>query len=93
MSGIMEWSNMAKPMRDAKLRTLIKAFLVFNRGKRFTAKQISDWINGEWFGFNRSLINARVVGQMLARERHQSSNILSEVQMETINNLKEYWVE
>jgi hypothetical protein len=54
---------------------------------------ISEWINGEWFGLNRSLVNARVVGHMINRERYQKSNILSEVQCEKVNNLSYYWVE
>ena len=84
---------MSKDYVNVKVRTLIKAYLVMNKGKRCTAKMISEWINGEWFGLNRSLVNPRVVGRMINRERYQKSNILSEVRCEKVNNLSYYWVE
>ena len=84
---------MAKDTVHLKVRTLIKAYLIFNKGKKCTAKEISEWINGHWFGLNRSLVNPRVVGHMINREKYQSANILSEVQSESVNNLSYYWVE
>ena len=94
MYGIMEWWNsMAKDYTNVKVRTLIKAYLVFHKGKKCTAKQISEWINSEWFGMNRSLVNARVIGRMINAERYQKSNILSELKVEKINGLSHYWVE
>ena len=83
---------MVRKIIDTKIRTLIKAYLVFHKGKKCTAKQISEWINSEWFGMNRSLVNARVVGHMINRERCQRSNVLSEVQTEKINNLSYYFI-
>ena len=83
---------MAKDYRDTKIRTLIKAYLVFNKGRKCTAKDISAFINENGFGLNRTLVNARVIGHMLRKGRCQRNNILSEVECETINNLKYYWV-
>ena len=83
---------MVKDYRDTKIRTLIKAYLVFNKGKKCTAKDISAFINDNGFGLNRTLVNARVIGHMLRKGRCQRNNILSEVECETINNLKYYWV-
>ena len=31
----------SEKIRDTKLRTLIKAFLVFHKGKKFTAKRLA----------------------------------------------------
>ena len=79
-------------MVNLRVRTLIKAYLIFHKGKRCTAKEISEFINGHWFGLNRSLVNPRTVSNLIMSERVQKGNILSEVQVETVNNLKHYWV-
>ena len=89
----MEWSNLAKDYVKVKIRTLIKAYLVMNKGKKCTAKQISEWINSEWFGMNRSLVNSRVIGNMIKTERWQKANILSELKLEKVDGLSYYWVE
>ena len=83
---------MAKDYKDVKVRTLIKAYLVFNRGRKVTAKQISEWINGNYFGLNRSLVNARVVAQALSKGIYNRNHILYEVECERVNGLKYYWV-
>ena len=82
-----------KDMVRTKIRTLIKAYLIFHKGKRCTAKQISEWINSEWFGLNQSLVNPRVIGNIIRKERYQKANILSEIQVEKQYNLNYYWVE
>ena len=73
---------MAKETVNLKVRTLIKAYLVMNKGKRFTAKQISEWINSEWFGLNRALVNARTVSRLISGGMYCNSNILSEINYE-----------
>ena len=84
---------MSKEYTKVRIRVLIKAYLVFNKGKRCTAKMISEWINSEWFGMNRSLVNPNIVARMINSERQQRGNILSEVQCEKVYNLSYYWVE
>ena len=84
---------MAKETVKLKVRTLIKAYLVMNKGKRFTAKQISEWINSEWFGLNRALVNARTVSRLISSSMYCNSNILSEINYEKSGNLGYYWVE
>ena len=84
---------MSKEYTKVRIRVLIKAYLVFNKGKRCTAKMISEWINSEWFGMNRSLVNPRTIARMISSERCQKANILSEVQCEKVHNLSYYWVE
>lgn len=89
----MEWSNMAKETVNIKVRTLIKAYLVFNKGKKCTAKEISEWINSHWFGLNRTLINPNKIGRLINANRFTSSNMLSEIKSEKSGNLRYYWVE
>ena len=84
---------MAKETVHLKVRTLIKAYLVMNKGKRFTAKQISEWINSGWFGLNRSLVNANVIGRLINANRFTSSNMMSEIKTEKVGNYRYYWVE
>ena len=84
---------MAKDTVHLKIRTLIKAYLVMNKGKRFTAKQISEWINSEWFGLNRALVNARTVSRLINANRFTSSNMMSEIKSEKVGNYRYYWVE
>ena len=93
MYGTTEWYSMAKETVNLKVRTLIKAYLVMNKGKRFTAKQISEWINSEWFGLNRALVNARTVSRLISSGMYCNSNILSEINYEKVGNLGYYWVE
>ena len=66
---------MAKETVHMKIRVLIKAYLVFNKGKKCTSKEISEWINSGWFGLNRSLVNANVIGRLINANRFTSSNI------------------
>lgn len=84
---------MAKETVNLKVRTLIKAYLVMNKGKRFTAKQISEWINSEWFGLNRALVNASTVSKLISSGMYCNSNILSEINYEKDGNFGYYWVE
>ena len=79
-------------IRDTKLRTLIKAFLVFHKGNKYTAKEISSWINSANFCLNRSLCNARIVAYLLSKGQYNPNHIFYDVESETVNNLKYYWV-
>ena len=84
---------MARETVNTKLRTLIKAYLVFNRGKKATAKEISEWINGNNFCLNNAKVNANVIGRMLYANRSNRHHILGDVEMEKFHNLYYYWVE
>ncbi len=83
----------SEKIRDTKLRTLIKAFLVFHKGKKFTAKEISSWINSANFCLNRSLCNARLVGYLLSKGRYNPNHIFYDVCREKQGNIQYYWVE
>jgi len=84
--------RVARDTRDTKLRTLIKAYLVFNRGKKVTAKEISEWINSNNFCLNRSIVNSRIISRLIYAGKYNPSHILYDIEDETVNNLKYYWV-
>ena len=84
---------MAKTTRNLKVRTLIKAYLVFNKGKHCTAKQISEWINSGWFYLNKAQVNPNVVSHLIRSGSYDSSNMLSDVLVEKRENRNYYWVE
>ena len=82
----------SEKIRDTKLRTLIKAFLVFNKGKKQTAKQISNWINSGNFCLNGSLCNPRLVAYLIKNGKYNPGHIFYDVKSEEKNGLKYYWV-
>ena len=84
---------MAKTTRNLKVRTLIKAYLVFNKGKHCTAKQIAEWINSCGFCLNKSQVHPNLVSNLIANDRYSSSNMLSDVLVEKCDNRNYYWVE
>jgi len=84
---------MAKNTRNLKVRTLIKAYLVFNKGKHCTAKQIAEWINSGRFCLNKSQVHPNLVSKLISNDRYSSSNMLSEVMVEKRENRNYYWVE
>ena len=83
----------SEKIRDTKLRALIKAFLVCHKGKKYTAKEISSWINSANFCLNSSLCNARLVGHLLSKGQYNPRHIFYDVCSEKQGNLKYYWVE
>ena len=84
---------MAKTTRNLKVRTLIKAYLVCNKGKHCTAKQISEWINSGGFCLNKANVNPNVVSHLIRSGSYNSSNMLSDVLVEKRENRNYYWVE
>lgn len=83
---------MSKKIRDTKVRTLIKAYLIFNRGKKCTAKQISEWINSERFSMNNVIVNPRLISYLISSGRYNPSHMLYDVECENRHNLNYYWV-
>ena len=83
---------MSKKIIDTKARTLIKAYLIFHRGKKCTAKEISEWINGNPFALNRSGVEPRMVARYIYAGRYSNNHVLNDVQMEKEHNLTYYWV-
>lgn len=84
---------MSKRIRDTKLRTLIKAYLVFRKGKKVTAKEISDWINGNSFSMNNATINPGVISYLIRQSKFNNGSMLYDVRSEKRYNLSYYWVD
>lgn len=76
----------------AKIRTLIKAYLVFNKGKKCSGKEIADFINTNKFGLAKHNVHPAEVYRMIVGG-NQIGHILYDVKIEKIKNLNHYWVE
>ena len=83
---------MVSKVMDTKIRTLIKAFLVMNRGRKYTAKQICEFINNGEFHLNKGSANPKQVSHMIRHDQYALSNMLYNVQVEKKGNLSYYWV-
>lgn len=83
---------MAKEYTKVRIRVLIKAYLVFNKGKRCTAKMISEWINSHRFGLNGKAVYPKTISYHISQGKYNPSNILNEVNVEKKHNLNYYWV-
>ena len=84
---------MVRKIVDTKVRTLIKAFLVCNRGKRFTAKEICEFINGGGFALNQSSVEPKTVSYHINCAKYNVKSMLYDVMVEKRYNLNYYWVE
>ena len=84
---------MSKPIVDTKVRTLIKAFLVCNKGKKFTAKQIAEFINNGRFALNQSSVEPKTVSYHINCAKYNVKSMLYDVMVEKQYNLNYYWVE
>ena len=84
---------MSKPIVDTKVRTLIKAFLVLNRGRKYTAKQICEFINNGGFALNQSHVHPKTVAYHVNSAKYNVGSMLYDVRCEKVHNLNYYWVE
>ena len=86
--------NMAKKdIVNTKARTLIKAYLVMNKGKKCSSAEISDFINSGHFNMIGHYVDKKKVSHMINSGRFVSTNMMYGVQYEKINGLNHYWVE
>ena len=84
---------MVRKIVDTKVRTLIKAFLVLNKGKKFTAKEISEFINNGGFALNQSHVHPKMVAYHVNSAKYNVGSMLHDVVVEKRGNLNYYWVE
>ena len=84
---------MARKIIDTKIRTLIKAYLVFNKGKKCTAKEIAEWINNGGFALNQYSCHPKVIGYHVNAAKYNVNSQLYGVKVEKVRNLNHYWVE
>ena len=84
---------MAREVIDTKIRTLIKAYLTFNKGKKCTAKEIAEFVNNGDFGLNQYSLHPTRVSNMINSAKYYKSHILSEINIEKINGRNHFWVD
>ena len=84
---------MARKIIDTKVRTLIKAYLVFNKGKKCTAKEIAEWINTGGFALNQYSCHPKTIAYHVNRAKYNVKSQLYGVRVEKVRNLNHYWVE
>ena len=76
----------------AKVRTLIKAYLVFHKGKKCSGKEIAEFINTNKFGLATHNVHPAEVSRMVAGG-NSIGHMLYDVQTEKIKGLNHFWVE
>lgn len=82
---------MVSEATETKCKVIIKAFLLANKGKRFTSKEIADFINHNDFGLGKySLHNYTVTKWIKSANR----NLLEEIKMERKDgrHLWRFWI-
>ena len=76
----------------AKVRTLIKAYLIFNKGKKCSGKEIANFINTNKFGLAKHNVHPAEVSRMVAGG-NSMGHMLYDVKCEKINGRNHFWVE
>ena len=72
--------------RHEKVMGIIKAFLVLNKGKWCTAREITDFIVGHNFGLGNYYVSALVVSSLLQRK----TGVFSDIETKKKYTIKEY---
>ena len=66
-----------------RIKVIIKTFLLCNLDKRFTARELSDWINNNHLGLQGHSVNPKEITYYIKDDWNRvSSNILHEVHSE-----------
>ena len=78
---------------ETKIRSLIKAYLVLNRGKKKTGKEICEFINCGEFHLNNHSVTPNRVALLVKKDGYELGNMLYNVQVESVNGYNRYWVE
>ena len=81
-----------KDMVNTKARTLIKAYLVFHRGKKCSTEEIANFINNGEFKMAEHYVDKKKVSHLINAGRFVTSNMMYGIQREKINGLNHYWV-
>ena len=72
--------------RHEKVIGVIKAFLVMNKGKRCSAREITDFIVTHNFGLGNYYVSTLVVSSLLQRK----SGVFSDIETKKEYNIKRY---
>ena len=88
----MECFNLVRNIIDTKVRTLIKAYLSFHKGKKCSSFEIADWINDNGFGLNNYTVNPKRISYYVNSGRHCKTNMLYGVNVEKVNGMNHFWI-
>ena len=83
---------MVRKIVDTKIRTLIKAYLVLNNGKRCTAKEIAEFVNSNSFGLNQYVLHPTRVSHMINSARSRRSNMLHDINVEKKGGVNHFYL-
>lgn len=83
---------MVRKIIDIKVRTLIKAYLVLNKGRKCTSAEIADFVNNNGFSLNQYSLHPTRVSHMINSAKWNNSNMLYEVNSEKVNGRNVYWM-
>lgn len=77
---------------EKKVKLIIKTFLTAQQGKKFTSKQIAEFINNNNLGLGNYSVSAWTVTRWLKTASERS--LLSEVKMQRTGrkNVWEFWI-
>lgn len=68
---------MAKEQTKLLTRKLVKAYMVFNRGKEVTANEMAQWINDPNNNFGlKTRVDSKSISRMINASRWNNSSIL-----------------
>lgn len=73
--------------RHEKVKGIVKAFLVANKGEWFTAKQICDFIVTHNFGLGNYVVSTHNLGKLMIRT---DVGIFSDIETRKVYGTKEY---
>ena len=76
--------------KDIKLRVIIKAFLCANKGEWYTAKQINDFITGNYFALKDSNISPTIISKLILKDKGVSA--LRDIEVKQVTNTTKYRV-
>ena len=83
---------MVRKIVNAKVIALIKAYLLFNKGKACTADEIAEWINTGGFGLNQYSLHPKTVSYHVNGARYNNHSTLYDVKVEKIGGVNHFYL-
>ena len=62
-----------------RIRTIIKVFLLCNKGEKYSSKELCDFINGNRLGLHGHDVNPKEVTHYIRTDWHRKDTILHDV--------------
>ena len=83
---------MVSEILEAKVKVIIKSFLLANRGRKYTSKEIADFINNNRFGLGKYEVSNIAVTKWITTT--PSTGMLSDINYERGRgkNVWRFWI-